>query len=76
MDPLTAFGLVAVVAMLVTYALEERSAWFVFAFSLACLLASTYGFLQGAWPFGIAEAVWSVIAAWRWWNRRRTSENH
>ncbi len=74
-DPLTAFGLLAVVAMLVTYAFEERSAWFVLAFSVACLLASAYGFLQGAWPFGIAEAVWSVIAARRWWNRRMASEN-
>ena len=70
MDPLTAFGLFAVVAMLVTYALEKRSAWFVLAFSVACLLGSAYGFLQGAWPFGIAEAAWSVIAARRWWNRR------
>ena len=69
MDTLTAFGLFAVVAMLVTYALEERSAWFVLAFSLACVLGSAYGFLQGAWPFGVAELFWSAIAARRWWNR-------
>ncbi len=62
MDSLTAFGLFAVTAMLVTYALEERSAWFILGFGVACVLGSAYGFLQGAWPFGIVEAVWSVVA--------------
>ncbi len=69
MDQLTGFGLVAVTAMLVTYALEERSPWFILAFAFACLLGSAYGFLQGAWPFGVLEAVWAVVAADRW--RRR-----
>jgi hypothetical protein len=53
MTLLSAFGLFAVTSMLITYALEERSAWFVLAFALSCLLGSTYGFLQGAWPFGL-----------------------
>lgn len=53
MDALTAFGLFAVTAMLVCYALEERSAWFIFAFAGSCGLGSAYGFLQGAWPFGL-----------------------
>jgi len=68
MDALTLFGLFAVTAMLVTYAFEDRSAWFVFAFAGACALASIYGFLQGAWPFGAIEAIWSLIAfrRWRW----------
>ena len=66
MDRLTVFGLVAVTAMLVTYALEQRSRWYILAFAGACLLGSTYGFLQGAWPFGIVEAVWAVVAARRW----------
>ena len=66
MDGLTAFGLLAVMAMLVCYALEERSPWFVLAFSVSCVLASAYGFLQGAWPFGIVEAVWAVVALRRW----------
>ena len=52
--------------MVVCYALEARSHWFVLAFSAACLLASVYGFLQGAWPFGAVEAVWAVIALVRW----------
>ena len=65
MDALTLFGLFAVTAMLVTYALEARSRWFILAFAGACLLGSAYGFLQGAWPFGAVEAIWAVVAAWR-----------
>jgi hypothetical protein len=67
MDRLTTFGLFAVTAMLVTYALEHRSRSFILAFAGACVLASVYGFLQGAWPFGVVEAVWSVVAVRRWW---------
>ncbi|MHB8639911.1 MAG: hypothetical protein ACYDBL_08930 [Candidatus Acidiferrales bacterium] len=66
MNWLTAFGLFAVTAMLLCYALEHRSRWFVLAFAGACILASVYGFLQGAWPFGLVEAVWSVVAVRRW----------
>ena len=66
MTSLTIFGLFAVTAMLVCYALEERSRWFILAFAGACLLGSVYGFLQGAWPFGLVEAVWSVVAIRRW----------
>ena len=69
MDRLTLFGLVAVTLMLVFYALEQRSRHFVLAFAFACALGSTYGFLQGAWPFGVVEAVWAVVAARRWWKR-------
>src|SRR5882762_7483885 len=60
MDRLTAFGLFAVTAMLVTYALENWSPWFILAFAVACLLGSVYGFLLGAWPFGVVEGIWSV----------------
>ena len=66
MKPLTAFGLFAVTAMLVFYALEKRSTWFILAFAIACVLGSIYGFLQGAWPFGVVEAVWSAVALRRW----------
>jgi hypothetical protein len=69
-NSLTIFGLVAVTAMLVTYALEKRSPWFVLAFAVACALGSIYGFLQGAWPFGVVEAVWTVVAIRRWWTIR------
>ena len=66
MEPLTAFGLFAVTAMLVCYAFEPRSPWFVLGFAVACALGSTYGFLQGAWPFGVIEAIWAVVALRRW----------
>src|SRR5260370_4037603 len=66
MTPLSIFGLFAVTAMLVFYALEARSRWFILAFAGACLLGSVYGFLQGAWPFGLVEAVWSGVAIRRW----------
>ncbi|MGV8838838.1 MAG: hypothetical protein ACWA6X_00895 [Bauldia sp.] len=69
MDSLTALGLFAVTAMLVTYALEDRSPWFTLAFAAACALGSTYGFLQGAWPFGVVEAIWAGVAIWRWRSR-------
>jgi hypothetical protein len=67
---LTAFGACAVTAMLVCYALEARASGFVLAFAIACLASSTYGFLQGAWPFGVVELVWSAVAVRRWWLRR------
>jgi hypothetical protein len=66
MTALSLYGLFAVTAMLVTYALEQKSPWFILAFAAACLLGSSYGFLQGAWPFGIVEALWAVIAVRRW----------
>ena len=70
MDSLTAFGLFSVTAMLVFYALEDRNPAFVLAFAGACALASVYGFLQGAWPFGVVEAIWALVALDRW--RRRS----
>jgi hypothetical protein len=73
MDALTLFGLVAVAAMLVFYAYEERGPAFILAFAAACALASLYGFLQGAWPFGLVEAVWAVVAVRRWRARTRNS---
>lgn len=66
MNPLSLFGLFAVSAMLVCYALEARSRWFVLAFAGACVLGSVYGFLQGAWPFGAVEVVWATVALRRW----------
>lgn len=72
MDGLTLFGLVG--AMLVFYALEKRSHSFILAFAGACVLASAYGFLQGAWPFGLVEAVWSGVAMRRWCVEKRSSK--
>jgi hypothetical protein len=69
MDMLTAFGAVAVTVMMLSYALEERSPAFVLVFAVSCLAASAYGFLQGAWPFGVVELVWSGVALRRWSRR-------
>jgi hypothetical protein len=66
MDALTCFGLVAVSLMLVFYALEPRSTWYILAFSVSCWMASLYGFLQGAWPFGLVEGIWALVALHRW----------
>jgi hypothetical protein len=74
MNAITIFGLIAVTLMLLFYALEERSRWYTLAFAGACVLGSAYGFLQGAWPFGIVEAIWSVIALRRWWLATEASD--
>jgi hypothetical protein len=66
MDCLTLFGLIAISAMLVFYALEDRGPWYVLAFAGACTMASLYGFLQGAWPFGEVEAIWAGAAVQQW----------
>jgi len=73
MDTLTAFGLFSVTAMLVCYALEDRSAWFILGFAGACVLGSIYGFLQGAWPFGAVEAIWALVAVRRWLHKSKDS---
>jgi hypothetical protein len=71
MDCLTIFGLVAVSLMLLFYTLEDRSPWFVFGFAAACVMGSTYGFLQGAWPFGMVEGIWALVALHRWYVEHR-----
>jgi hypothetical protein len=70
MDALTLFGVVAVTSMMVFYALEDRDRRFILAFAAACMLASAYGFVQGAWPFGVVEAIWAGVAVQRWRKRR------
>jgi hypothetical protein len=62
MTGLSVFGLLSVTAMLLCYALEDCSHWFILAFAVSCALGSLYGFLQGAWPFGVIEAIWAVVA--------------
>ena len=57
MDGLALFGLTAVTLMLVFYAVEKRSPWFSLGFAGSCALGSVYGFPQGAWPFGVVEAI-------------------
>ena len=67
MNLLTAYGAVAVTVMMLSYALERRSPIFVLVFSGACVASSVYGFLHGAWPFGVVEVVWAGVALRRWW---------
>ena len=62
MDAVTIFGVLAVSFMMVMYALEARHAGFVLAFVVGCLLSSVYGFLSGAWPFGVVEVIWAGVA--------------
>ena len=66
----TVYGIVALTFMMLMYSLERRGPLFILGFSLGCLLSSVYGFLSGAWPFGVIEAIWSVIAL-----RRLTREH-
>lgn len=65
-DPLTAFGVAALSFMMLMYALESRGRTFVLAFAVGCALSSAYGFASGAWPFGVIEAIWTVIALRRY----------
>ena len=66
MNALDAFGLFAVTATLVCYALEHRGRVYVLGFAAGCVLGSIYGFLQGAWPFGLVEIAWALVALRRW----------
>ena len=63
---ITLYGACAVTFMMVMYALENRGRGFILAFAFGCLLSSLYGFLSGAWPFGVVEGVWAVVALRRW----------
>ena len=65
-DMLDAFGLLAVTLTLLFYELEDRSPLFVLAFAGGCLASSIYGFLQGAWPLGLIEIAWTIVALKRW----------
>jgi hypothetical protein len=67
---LNAFGLAAVTATLVCYALEDRSPAYTLAFAGGCAASSVYGFLQGAWPFGVVEIAWTLVAVRRWQRQR------
>ena len=67
---LTAFGVASLAFMMAMYALERRGPGFVLAFAVGCALSSAYGFLSGAWPFGVVEATWTFVALRRWRSAR------
>jgi hypothetical protein len=75
MNALTLFGFAAVASMLICYALEDRSPWFSLAFAGACAASSVYGFLAGAWPFGLVEAIWTLVAYQPVLGRRRAARS-
>ena len=62
----TIYGVCAVTFMMTMYALERRGRSFVLGFALGCVLSSAYGFLAGAWPFGVVELIWSGVAVHRY----------
>ena len=68
----TIFGVAAVTFMMVMYALEPRGRGWILVFALGCALSSAYGFLSGAWPFGVVEAVWAGVAVRRFVSRSAT----
>jgi hypothetical protein len=70
LNAITIFGVCALTFMMVMYALERRGPKFIAAFSVACVAAGAYGFLSGAWPFGVVELVWAVVAARRYLTSR------
>ncbi|HZV77217.1 MAG TPA: hypothetical protein VFF63_05645 [Candidatus Babeliales bacterium] len=70
MNALTAFGACSVAVMMISYALEARATGYTLAFAIACVAASVYGWLAGAWPFGVIEAVWAAVAFRKWLHRR------
>lgn len=70
---LTIYGVASVGFMMLMYALEFRQRHFVLAFALGCALSSAYGFLSGAWPFGVAEAAWTLVALRRWQGRKASA---
>jgi hypothetical protein len=72
---LTVYGAGAVTFMMLMYAFERRGRWFIAAFALGCALSSSYGFLAGTWPFGVVEAIWSLIALRRFATARAPHRN-
>ena len=72
MSPLTLYGAAAVTAMLIAYACEHRSNWWVLVFALACAASSLYGWLARTWPFGVVEGIWALVALRRWLKRRES----
>lgn len=76
MGAITLFGVVAVTFMMAMYALEARGRGFILAFAFGCLLSSVYGFLSGAWPFGVVEAIWALVAVRRFVTTPGQSRRH
>jgi hypothetical protein len=70
MSVIEVFGFLAVIVMVTSYALEDRSPRLILVFALACLAAAAYAALIRSWPFAVVETIWSGIALRRWLLRR------
>ncbi len=70
----TIYGVCALTFMMGMYALEARGRGFILAFALGCALSSSYGFLSGAWPFGVVEAIWTLVALRRYYLAGRSED--
>jgi hypothetical protein len=66
---LTIYGVTVLTLMMVMYSLEQRDRRFILAFAVGCALSSSYGFASRAWPFGVVEAIWSLIAVHRFFRK-------
>jgi hypothetical protein len=71
MDPVTVYGIAVLTFMMLMYAFEGRGAPFILAFAIGCALSGAYGFMSGAWPFGVVEILWCLIAVRRYAGARR-----
>ena len=58
----TVYGVCALSFMMAMYALEHRHRRYIALFAVGCVLSSIYGFLSGAWPFGVIELIWATLA--------------
>ncbi len=61
-----ALGTLAIVTMVISYALEKRHPIFIAIFAVGCALAAFYALLIQSYPFLVAESIWAVIAFRRW----------
>ncbi len=69
-DPIEALGIIAIVTMVASYALERRGAVFIAIFAAGCALAAVYAYLIESYPFLVAEGIWAIIALRRWYAAR------
>lgn len=67
-------GIVAVSIMVISYALEDRHPFYIAIFAFGCAMAAVYALLIDAYPFVIAESIWSLVAFTRWRKRPRTAQ--
>ncbi len=74
MNGITVFGVLALTFMMAMYSLEGRNRSYTLAFALGCLLSSVYGFLIGAWPFGVVEIIWCGVALRKFQNATQSGD--